>query len=381
MICKKLSVVALSGLTAALSLSALAQDTTMSSSTTTSSTTMSGDMSMSGGGSMGMSMQPTMVSGTVLRYYTDRSGFVSAMDVQTPEGIRMVRFAPGMANRLYGTYPVGGTISGYVQPSMSMGTTRYDLVSVGEQMPAAGMMMPSMVSDIEMLKAEPFIQLGSKMTQFTGTLDRLVTDDIGNVLALVLKDSSMGNMAAMSNASMTTDGSMAASTDASMGGGMMGGGMMGGGMMGGGMMGQGMTLVRIPSELRHSTTGRPASPRASGLFKGAMVEVVGFDEAPRYGVVSNYGRRVVANALVVDGRAVGALGIPMMMADSGNDLTRMSMGGTPTAEETSAMGMGYSTYGTSGMSSDGSMSNGMTNDPSATTGTTGPTGGTPGAGS
>jgi len=337
MICKKLSVVALSGLTAALSLSALAQDTTMSTSTTTTS----GDMSMSGGGSMGMSMQPTMVSGTVLRYYTDRSGFVSAMDVQTAEGVRMVRFAPGMANRLYGTYPVGGTISGYVQPSMSMGTTRYDLVSVGEQMPAAGMMMPSMVSDIELLKAEPFIQLGSKMTQFTGTLDRLVTDDMGNVLALVLKNSDAGNMAAMSNASMTTDGSMAASTDASMGGGM-----------GGMMMGQGMTLVRIPSELRHSTTNRPASPRAAGLFKGAMVEVVGFDEAPRYGVVSNYGRRVVANALVVDGRAVGALGIPMMMADSGNALMSMNMGGSPTAEETNAMGMGYSTYGTSGMTTE-----------------------------
>jgi hypothetical protein len=63
-------------------------------STTTTSTTVS-------------TSQPTLVTGTVLRYYVDRSGYVTAMDVQTAEGVQFVRFSPGMGTRLYNTYPVG----------------------------------------------------------------------------------------------------------------------------------------------------------------------------------------------------------------------------------------------------------------------------------
>jgi len=357
MICRKLSVVALSGLTAALSLSAMAQDMTTSSSTTTTTTTMGS----------GMSMEPMQVTGTVQRYYTDRSGFVTAMDVQTAEGTRMVRFSPGMAQRVYSTYPVGGQITGTVQPSMSMGSSRYDLVGIGDQMPAAGMMTPNMVSDIEMLKADPYIMAGTGMTQFTGKLNSLITDDRGEILALVLSGVNMPGM-------------MNASTDASMTGGAAGGAMGSdmasstasntmstGTMMDGGMMGmmQNMTIVRVPRELRHPAGAQHAgSDRVSPLFKGSRVEVVGYNEAPRYGAVSAYAHRVAASALVVNGRAVGAVGLPRIV-DRQNSLLSLNIGGSRSQEEMNAMNLGYSTYGMStgsGMSggSDSSMTNSTT---------------------
>jgi hypothetical protein len=34
----------------------------------------------------------------------DRSGYVTAMDVQTADGVQFVRFSPGMGSRLYTTY-------------------------------------------------------------------------------------------------------------------------------------------------------------------------------------------------------------------------------------------------------------------------------------
>jgi len=403
MISKKLSVVALSCLTSVLSLSAMAQDTTTSTSSSTTTTTtgdMSGGMgtggtmggSMGGSASMPMSMEPMQASGTVLRYYTDRAGYVTAADVQTADGVRMVRFAPSMAQRIYSTYPVGGQFAGTLQPSMSMGMSRYDVVALGETMPASGMMKPSMMSDIEMLRADPFITAGSKMIQFHGKLNSVVTDDRGEVLALVLSGVKMpGMMGAMGGGAMSTDTSATSSSTMSTGsdsmaGGTMTDGSMGGGSMGGGSMSmmdmmQSMVLVRVPRELRHNTGGMATSERVSPLFKGADVEVVGYNEAPRYGVVSAYGQRVAASALVVNGRAVGAVGLPMVSASKKGKMMGMSMGGTMSAEETNAMNMGYSTYGTSSGSSDmgGGMSGGMGGDASSTGG--GASGGTTTGGS
>jgi len=408
MICKKLSVVALSGLTAALSLSAMAQDTM--SSTTSSSGMMTGSMSTdSSMGTMSgsMSMQPMVATGTVLRYYTDRSGYVTAMDVQTAEGVRMVRFSPGMGQRLYSTYPVGGQITGMVQPSMMGSMQRLDLVALGDTPPAAGMMTPYMASDIELLRSQPFIQAGSKLVQFKGRLKSVVPDDRGEILALVLDKTNMAGMMGMGgmaggmmNAGMTTDGMTATtepvastttstsgstSTDATgatttttttdtttviQSGTATSTGMM---MSNGMMMGADTILVRVPPELRHPGGAQMAgSERVTPLFPGAEVEVVGYVESPRYGVISAYGQRVAANALVLNGRAVGAVGLPRVQ-DKRSALLSLNIGGT-SAEEQTAMGQGYSTYGMT--TSGGGMSGGMMSDPSMTTGTTGATGGT-----
>ena len=411
MISRKLSVVALSGCTLALALGAMAQDTTATTSSSTTTTTTTGDMA---GGTTGMakpdmakpmmSMEPMQVTGTVERYYTDRAGYVTAMDVQTPDGTRMVRFGPGMAQRLYSTYPVGGQITGMVQPSMAMGMSRYDLVAMGDQMPAGGMMKPYMASDIETLKSEPYIMAGQGLIQFHGKLQSVVTDDMGEVLALVLKGAKLpGMMGGMMKGSMA-DSKMAGGDMAggAMAGGAMAGGAMtgtdsttntmstggmmaGGGMMGGGMMGgmmDNLVLVRVPRELRHNSGGQmAASERVAPLFKGSNVEVVGYAEAPRYGVMSPYAERVAATALVVNDRAVGAVGLPMVQMNRKGSLfgnamgMKMNKGSKMSKEEMGAMNMGYSTYG---MSTD--MSSGMSTstDPSMTTGTTGATGGTTG---
>jgi len=340
MICKKISLVALSGLTAALSLSAMAQDTTTTTTTTmdTTSTTTS----------MPMSMEPMMATGTVLRYYTDRTGYVTAADVQTADGVRMVRFAPGMAQRIYSTYPVGGQFSGTLQPSMMGSMSRYDVVSLGDTMPAAGMMKADMTSDIEVLKAQPYIQAGSKMVQFRGKLSSIITDDMGEVLALGLSGVNMPSAASTTgtaDASMMADASAASISSTSTD-----------------MMPMSEVLVRVPAEMRHPSGAQFAgSDRVAPLFKGSDVEVVGYAEAPRYGVVSSYGQRIAASALVINGRAVGAVGLPRVKQDrKGTLLGAIKGDSAPSAEETAAMRQGYSTYGTSSSTS-------MTTDTSMTT--------------
>jgi len=278
-------------------------------------------------------MQPMQVSGQVLRYYVDRSGYVTAMDVQTANGVQMVRFAPGMGQRIYSTYPVGGQASVYVMGSPgSMGMTNYNVIGLGDRPPAAGFMAPYWVSDVDLLKSEPYIMVGTKMVQFSGRLRNAITDENGEVIGLVLSgvdaNALMGGTTGMTNASMATG------TDASMSAGAMGGG----GMMAGDV------LVRVPREFRHPNQGAMGgTERATPLFPGAMVEVVGYPEAPRYGVLSRFGQRIAASALVLNGRAAGAVGMPKMSKDN-RTLLNLNIGPDATEEERRARAMGYMTY-------------------------------------
>ncbi|MDF2440805.1 MAG: hypothetical protein JWN98_1789 [Abditibacteriota bacterium] len=311
------------------------------------STTSAG---MSATGSMDSSamMQPMQVTGQVLRYYVDRSGYVTAMDVQTANGVQMVRFAPGMGQRIYSTYPVGGQASVWVSGSPgSMGSTNYHVIGLGDRQPAAGFMSPSLVSDTELLQAEPYILIGTKMAQFSGRLRSVVTDNTGEVLGIILDgvDSNALMAGGMTNASMSTD---------SMGG-----------MMGGTTGG---VLVRVPREMRHPNEGAMGgSSRATPLFPGAIVEVVGYPEAPRYGVLSNVSQRVAASALVVNGRAVGAVGMPKMSSETTRTLLNLNIGPSATDEERRAGQMGYSTYDPTGGAN--SMSGTSPNTSGANTGT------------
>jgi len=300
---------------------------------------MTGTMSSSTTMSSGTMMQPTLVTGTVLRYYVDRSGYVTAADVQTANGVQFVRFSPSMAQRVYSTYPVGGQMSAYVTGSPNnMGGTSWYVVGLGETMPAAGFSSAYMVNDVDLLRAEPYIMVGTKMAQFKGKLRSVVTDDNGEVLGMVLSGVKLANAMPM---------------PASDSGAAMTGGMMSGGMMSGGMMGDmtGNVLVRIPRELRHTNTPSQVagSMRVAQLFPGSEVEVVGYPEAPRYGVLSPYGQRVAASAIVLNGREVGAMGVPrMMMKGGGSTLINANIGPSATNEERAAAGMGYSVYNQSG---------------------------------
>lgn len=335
---KKLS---MSVVASTLALSCLAHaQTTDSTGTTTpmDSTTMQSGTTMQGGMMQGNMMTPTAVSGTVLRYYVDRSGFVSAMDVQTADGVRMVRFAPQMAQNLTTMYPVGATANVYVTSSMSGGMTNYYLAGMGSEMPMpSSMMMPMTVTDLDVLKSEPFVMLGSKSMRVSGMLDGYVSDERGEVLAIVLKND------------------------------------------------MGSTLVRVPRENRLVGSSM-ASSSVVPLIKGASVVAYGMMEAPRFGVVSPYTNRVVASGISVGGQTLGPLGFGRVMSGGKGTLLGFNVnlggavGGT-SPEEVQAGQMGYSTYsmpGSTGMmpatgtgTTDGAMGNTM---PEATTGGTMPGG-------
>jgi hypothetical protein len=290
--------------------------------------------------SMQMSNSPMLVTGTVLRYYTDRAGYVTAMDVQTANGVQFVRFSPSIGQRLYTTYPVGGTASVYVSGTPYMGSTRYDVVSVGTVMPTSmGMMSPTM-SDVELLDAQPVIMAGAKMVTVRGKLNDIVTNNNGEVVGLVLGGTKASEQARMNMMAGTT---MAGTTNSTMP------------MMMPAMM-PGTTLVRVPREFRHTAPGFAGTERVTPLFRGADVEVTGYPEAPRYGVLSTFENRVAASALVVNSRAVGAVGIQRMMSGTGSLFRNVDLGGSSrSAEEMRAMQMGYSMYGTSAANTSGTM--------------------------
>lgn len=262
---------------------------------------------------------PTQVTGTVLRYYADRAGYITAMDLQTASGIEFIRFSPGMAQRIYSAAPVGGVATVYVSGTP---TTRWDVVGLGSMMPSPNVMMMPAPSDIEMLDSIPYITSGAKMVTVSGELADTITNDMGEVVGLLLSGSSMKSDMMMSNM----------------------------GMMNMAMPMNSMTLVRVGREFRHSAPGAAGTERVAALFKGADVVVTGYPEAPRYGVVSNFQNRIAANAIVVNGRNVGAIGIQKMMGGMRKNSMMMmgdsTMGGTMTAEQTRAMGMGYTTYTT-----------------------------------
>jgi len=316
--------------------------------------------------SMSMSNSPMMVTGTVLRYYTDRAGYVTAMDVQTANGVQFVRFSPSIGQRLYTTYPVGGTASVYVTGTPYMGSTRYDVVSVGTTMPSPTGMMNASLSDVELLDAQPMIMAGAKMVTVRGTLDNIITNGNGEVVGLVLRDtkaSERARMDMMAGTGMATSTTTMAGTDATATTTMTTAMMP--------AMMPGTTLVRVPREFRHTAPGYAGTDRVTPLFKGADVEVTGYPEAPRYGVLSTFENRIAANALVVNSRTVGSLGIQRMMTGGGTLFRNVDLGGTSrSAEEMRAMQMGYTMYGTSSANTTGTMTTDTTTSTETTTTTT-----------
>lgn len=271
------------------------------------------EMTTGSGTTMMAAAEPTLVNGQVVRYYVDRSGYVTAMDVQTPTGIQMVHFAPNMGQRLYSTYPVGGQIAVWVQPDAMMGAGHWNAVGVGATRPAV--FMPAYtLTDVDALEAEPWIVAGSKLTEVSGHLSRIVVGDTGEVLALILDDS---------------------------------------------------TIVRVPADLRHIAAGYAGSDRITPLFKNSMVRATGYYEAPMYGVLSPFAVRLAANSISVNGRNVGVLGMPTMNKERKRTLLKADIGGaTMSNEEMAAMGMGYRTYNPGGAMS----GTGSTNPAAAPTG-------------
>ncbi len=352
----------------ALGILALAPLTAKAQGDMSSTTTTTSSMSTTS-----MSSTPMMVTGTVLRYYTDREGYVTAMDVQTADGVKFVRFSPSMGQRLYTTYPVGGTATVYVS-----GDRHPEVVSVGATMPTPGMMMTSSPSDMDELDSVPYIMSGAKLMKVSGTLKGIVTNDTGEVVGLVIKDGDKAMSGNMNNMSSSMSGSGTSGSGAGSAGtttmpmttsdsSMSGNSMMP-------MTMAGTTLVRVPREFRSLAPGYNGTERVTPLFKGADVEVTGYPEAPRYGVMSVFENRIAANAIVVNGRTVGALGFQRLMLSkkerhmgmmNSMGMEERSRDSSMNADEMSASNMGYTSYGM-----DTSMSTPTTTSSTTTTTTT-----------
>ena len=315
-------------------MAAIAQDATTGGTTGTTGTMGAGAT---------MSAEPTLVSGTIVRYYTDRSGYVTAADVQTANGIQMVHFSPGMGQRLYTASPVGGQVNVWVSPS-TMGTGHWNVVGIGADRPGGGFTAPYGTTAVDLLDSEPYIMAGAQLMTVRGTLRGVVTANNGEVLALVLDKAEMGAAALGKTAKATPvnadSGGASSTTSASMGGTMRRGVMMN--------QLAGSVLVRVPRELRHIAPGAMGTGRVTPLFKGSDVTAKGYLEATRYGALSTFSDRLVANAIVVNGRSVGALGVPMMPRGKNKPLFGgldvPLLGGAASPEETRAMQLGYSTY-------------------------------------
>ncbi len=309
--------------------------------------TMMSDSSMSTSMSTtSMDMAPMTATGTVVRYYSDGAGYVSAMDLQTAEGVKFVRFSPGMAQRLATSAPVGGTATVYIS-----GATNPEVIGTGTTPPKMKMM--PLASEVENLDSVPYITLGAKPVKVRGTLKGIVTNRDGEVVGLILssgKSMEMNKSMAMEKMDMSK-----------------------------GMMMAGSTLVRITRDFRSLAPGYAGNERVTPLFKGSDVEVMGYPEAPRYGVLSTFENRIFASAIVVNGQSVGALGIQRLMLNSRErnrgmmnsmGMTRMSSGGTMNAEQMNASGMGYMTYGGAAMSGEMSAEPGMSGETSTSSTTT-----------
>ncbi len=262
------------------------------------------DMKMDNGSMMNSTMttptmMPMLVSGTVQNYYVDRAGYVSAMDVQTADGLKMVRFSPSMAQRVTALYPVGSSASVYVTSSMMGKMTNYDLAGVGPDMPTPStMMMPANISPIDVLKSTPYIQIGSKEKSFSGKLTGYLSDPMnGEVLGIVLDNK---------------------------------------------------TLVRIPAMNRlvqASTSPTGITP----LFANSDIVVRGYEESPLYGVVSPFESRVAASSISVNGQSLGPLGFGKVMSSRkpllGFDVDFLGAK-SPKNLATDSNSMGYMPYNT-----------------------------------
>lgn len=245
------------------------------------------------GASMSMSApsSPTMVSGKVNNYWTDESGYVTAVDVQTANGPSVVSFGPGMGNRLMQTYPVGSTANLWVQGSTPGGKQRWDMVGMGEKQPSMWSPVAG-PSGLDLLNGPGWIENNAETMSVEGSLKKIIADRDGNVVGLVLETDWIGKGATYRD---NVGGNKPRETvwTATDGGTPT------------------WTLVRVGPEFRSAPNPGESMRRRTPLMLNDTVTATGYMEAPTYGVVSSYGKRFSATGIAVNSRSVGQVGFGM----------------------------------------------------------------------
>lgn len=241
--------------------------------------------------------EPMQVNGTVHGYWLDRSGYVTAMSVDTPSGQEIIRFSPSQARRLYTDYPSGSAITLWATP----GTGKYkywNARGIGADRPSVWYPVNT-TSDFDWLASTPYITADATETTVSGKLRGVIIDDRGDVLALALDS------------------------------------------------GEGQTLVRVPAELRQMARGYIGTDRVSPLIKGSNVKVRGVAEAPRWGVLTPFSSRIAADTIAINGKSAGAIGIQMLPAQERNALLGWNIGGLNRGDsmiDVQAGRLGYGPY-------------------------------------
>jgi polyisoprenoid-binding protein YceI len=210
--------------------------------------------------------QPVRLNGMVQRHYTDRAGFVSAIeleplvdaspnDASPNDAPPLVRFHPGLGQELSMNNPVDSEAMLWVRENRQRARPHWDFLAwqKGSSMPRFG--KPYLESDTDWLKAQPYIAPGAQYQTIKGQLQRTIVGDSGEVLGLLLRGA---------------DGNE--------------------------------TLVIVPPEMRHITTVPVSAP----LTTGAQVVATGWPVAPRSGSVSMYDNYIAATAVVINGKSAGA---------------------------------------------------------------------------
>lgn len=201
---------------------------------------------------------PIQVSGTVEQYYTDRSGYVTALDLNsTTGGVHKVRFAPSWADRLLENHPVGSTLDAWVVQDNSADMPLSNLVDIGAERPNR-FLTNEFHTGTERLQSRAWVWRDAAHERVTGELDKVIVSERGEVLAIVLEDG---------------------------------------------------TLVRVPRGVKHHEQGARGTKHVAQLFSGVEVTAWGPQVWHARGDVSIYGQRVASNGLSINGKSVGAIGI------------------------------------------------------------------------
>ncbi|MBV9468749.1 MAG: hypothetical protein JOZ57_05845, partial [Abitibacteriaceae bacterium] len=206
---------------------------------------------------------PLQVIGNVLRYYADRAGLVTAVDVQTPGNVATIHFAPTLAQQLMTAYPVGNEMQAWVVPldtpaapaADQSDAQQWNLVGTGEAEPANGFSQPYTTSDLDMLEADVTVPNGAATT-VDGKLTDVVVNKAGQVVAFVVDKT---------------------------------------------------TFVRVPSQFRGGAAGGTGAGTAVNLRIDAPVTISGTAETLATGAISGYKTRLVATAVTVNGRPASVL--------------------------------------------------------------------------
>jgi hypothetical protein len=210
-------------------------------------------------------VEPMLVSGTVQRYYVDASGFVSALELETPGETAWIHFPPQLAQQLMNESPIGAPANLWLLPRTPRAetpnpdvATQWNLVGIGEVRPVEGFLTPTTTSAIDTLEAGMANQ-GTPQSTLTGRLTNVIAADNGEVVALVLDE---------------------------------------------------QTLVRVPRGMRRSSAAAGEAGVSKVLWeKNAEVTVSVQPEIERTGTNSHFKNRWMARTIAVNGQDITA-GVP-----------------------------------------------------------------------